>query len=85
MNSYLVAKAPGVPRLHPHLLRHTTATQYLANGGDVISLQRKLGHSGLEMTNRYVHPASDQLATIQERVSPIDNIDVRPLKPPERQ
>jgi site-specific recombinase XerD len=77
-----VAKVAGVPRLHPHLLRHTTATQYLANGGDVISLQRKLGHSGLEMTNRYVHLAADQLAVIQERVAPMDKIDIKPMREP---
>jgi site-specific recombinase XerD len=65
-----------------HLLHHTTATQYLANGGDAISLQRKLDHSGLVGTNRYVHLASDQLATIQERVSPMDRIQVRPMKVP---
>jgi site-specific recombinase XerD len=61
-----VAKAAGVPRLHPNLLRHTAATQYLVHGGDVISLQRKLGHAGLEMTSRYVHFAADQMAAIQE-------------------
>ncbi|MDP3046568.1 MAG: tyrosine-type recombinase/integrase [Chloroflexota bacterium] len=54
-------QAAGVPRLHPHLLRHTAATQYLVNGGDAISLQHRLGHSGLEMTNRYVHFASAPL------------------------
>jgi site-specific recombinase XerD len=70
--------------MHPHLLRHTTATQYLANGGDVISLQRRLGHAGLEMTNRYVHLASDQLAAIQERVTPMDKVKIKPLNRPYR-
>ena len=28
-----LGQAAGVPRLHPHLLRHTSATQYLVNGG----------------------------------------------------
>lgn len=77
-----IAKTVAIPRLHPHLCRHTAATQYLANGGDVISLQRKLGHAGLEMTNRYVHLASDQLAAIQERVSPMDKLDVKPMRVP---
>ena len=77
-----VAKAAGVPRLHPHLLRHTAATQYLVHGGDVISLQRKLGHAGLEMTSRYVHLASDQAAAIEQRVAPVDKIDIKPMRVP---
>ena len=75
-------KEAGIPRIHAHLLRHTAATQYLVQGGDVLSLQRKLGHSGLEMTNRYVHLASDQLAAIQERVAPMDKIDIKPMRAP---
>jgi integrase/recombinase XerD len=79
---YDLGKAAGIPRLQPRLLRHTSATQYLLHGGDVISLQRKLWHSGPEMTNRYAHLASDQLAATQERVAPMDRTDVRPMKVP---
>ena len=75
--------AAGIPRLHPHLMRHTSATQYLVHGGDVISLQRKLGHAGIKMTNLYVHLASDQLVAIQERVSPMDKLDIKAMKVPE--
>jgi site-specific recombinase XerD len=77
-----VGKEARIPRIHAHLLRHTAATQYLVQGGDVLSLQRKLGHAGLEMTNRYVHLASDQLAAIQERVAPMDKIDIKPMRVP---
>jgi len=34
-----IAQKSGVKRLHPHLCRHTFATSYLVNGGDVFSLQ----------------------------------------------
>jgi integrase len=37
-----------------HTLRPTFAVEYLKAGGNVLYLQRILGHTSLEMTNRYV-------------------------------
>ena len=45
----------------------------------MISLQRKLGHAGLGMTRRYVHLEAEQAATIEQRVAPMDKIDVKML------
>lgn len=63
-----------LPRLHPHLLRHTFATSYLMAGGDVFSLQAILGHTTLEMTRRYVNLASTHVAVQHRRFSPMDRL-----------
>jgi site-specific recombinase XerD len=63
-----------LPRLHPHLLRHTFATNYLLAGGDVFSLQAILGHTTLEMTRRYVNLASSQVAVQHRKFSPMDRL-----------
>ena len=42
-------------KLGAHLLRHTFATHYVGNGGNVVNLQRILGHTSLETTMIYVH------------------------------
>jgi site-specific recombinase XerD len=49
----MYGKKAGLKRCYPHKLRHTSSVMYLRNGGDVFSLQRKLGHRSLVMTRRY--------------------------------
>jgi site-specific recombinase XerD len=51
------AKQVGLVRCYPHKLRHTASVLYLRNGGDVFSLQKKLGHSSLLMTRHYCNLA----------------------------
>lgn len=38
-----------------HTLRHSFATYYLMNGGNIITLKSMLGHSHLNTTNIYLH------------------------------
>lgn len=71
------AELSGVKRLHAHLLRHTFATHYLLNGGDLLTLQRLLGHSTLEMVRRYSHVAAGFVAVQHRQYSPVDRISVR--------
>lgn len=42
-----------------HSLRHSFATYYLMNGGNIITLKSMLGHSHLDTTNRYLHIAQN--------------------------
>jgi len=44
-----------------HVLRHTFASHFMMNGGNILELQRLLGHSTLAMTMRYAHMAPDHL------------------------
>ena len=71
-----VAIKSGVTRLHPHLCRHTFATNYLINGGDVFSLQQILGHTTLEMVKRYITLASSQVTAQHRKFSPMDRMQL---------
>ncbi len=44
-----------------HILRHSFASHFVINGGNILSLQRILGHATIEMTMRYAHLAPDHL------------------------
>ena len=72
-----LAKRSGVYRLHAHLCRHTFATRFLINGGDVFSLQQILGHSTLEMVRHYVNLASSHIAIQHQKFSPLDRLNLR--------
>ena len=71
----------GVKRLHPHLLRHTYATRFLLNGGDVFLLKQNLGHSSLAMVEHYRHIASREAALLSETFSPLDRMNLKELRP----
>ena len=64
----------GNRRVHPHLLRHTFATQFIRNGGDPFTLQRLLGHADLSTTMIYVNLAGRDLQEAQAKASPVDRL-----------
>jgi integrase/recombinase XerC/integrase/recombinase XerD len=70
-----LARRSGVKRLHAHLCRHTFATMFLLNGGDIFTLQQILGHSTLEMVRNYVTLASNQVAMRHHKYSPLDRLN----------
>jgi integrase/recombinase XerD len=57
------------PKTAWHTLRHTFATNYIAAGGNVVHLRRILGHSTLQMTMRYVHLQTKDLADSHSKLS----------------
>lgn len=44
-----------------HVLRHTFASHFMMNGGNILTLQRILGHSSITMTMKYAHLAPEHL------------------------
>ncbi len=44
-----------------HVLRHTFASHFMMNGGNILTLQKILGHSTVTMTMRYAHLSPDHL------------------------
>lgn len=62
-------------RLSPHSWRHTSAVDYLRAGGDLFTLQAKLGHADLKTTQLYVRLANEDIRTMHRRHSPLDHLD----------
>jgi integrase len=87
-----VLDAAGFPKVHRrgkerrylvfHDLRHTFASHWVMNGGDVFKLQRVLGHKSMVMTMRYAHLAPDAFAADYGRLGadPRRDAVVLPLK-----
>ena len=53
---------PDLPRgQSTHVLRHTFASHFMMNGGNIIALQQILGHANIQQTMAYAHLAPDYL------------------------
>lgn len=64
-----------------HILRHTFASHFVQNGGNILVLQKILGHSTIAMTMRYSHLAPDHL---QEALQLNPLVDFDTLSTPKR-
>lgn len=62
-------KAAGIDKhLGPHALRHTFATHLYAKSGDILIVQRALGHASLSTTQVYTHLVDGALEDAMERL-----------------
>jgi len=52
----------GIKDFRFHDLRHTFASWYMMNGGDLYELAKILGHSNIKMTERYAKLARQHIA-----------------------
>lgn len=58
-----------------HTLRHTSAKNYLMNGGDLKTLQYMLGHSKISTTEMYLTDIKDiEMFKVHEKVSPVEKL-----------
>ncbi|GIP14003.1 hypothetical protein J1TS5_61730 [Paenibacillus macerans] len=65
-------------RVHPYLFRHTSATLFIENGGDLRHLASILGHSDLRLLERYTHPSDRAIKQQHEAYSPMNDV-IKPL------
>lgn len=70
-----VHKACDIKGKHgPHKLRHTMATEFIKNGGDVAVLRRILRHSNIIITQRYINLVQSDVQAAHREFSPLDRL-----------
>ena len=59
----------GIRRVHPHILRHTFATELVDEGVPLETIQKLLGHKGISMTLRYAKKRGKGLREAVDRLN----------------
>ncbi|MFQ5699949.1 MAG: site-specific integrase [Myxococcota bacterium] len=62
-------------RVHPHVLRHTTAVHLLQAGVDLVTISHWLGHASVETTNRYAAVDLEMKRAAIAKARPLGDID----------
>ena len=62
-----------------HRYRHTFAKKWILKGGNVVSLQKILGHSSLQITQNYLNMLISDLKEDINKVNIIDDFNKKPI------
>lgn len=62
----------GLPHINPHAFRHTVASVLLANGTDIVTVSKQLGHASITTTeNFYSHIIEENKAKASECIADV--------------
>ena len=66
----MMSQVSTLPRVSPHVMRHSFATGMLNGGADINAVKELLGHSSLAATQVYTHTGFGELYNIYKRAHP---------------
>lgn len=66
--------------IHPHSLRHFFGTYFKANKGDLLTIQRQMGHANPVTTQQYIHLSEKVTAGEFLKSHPLRDIIAKPVE-----
>ena len=61
-------------KISPHAIRHSYATHIVQGGGNILSLQKLMGHSSINSTQRYTHLNLSDMKQTVENCHPLSEL-----------